>query len=199
MSINKETSQNTLMINARSLKAGDRMYFDNCALEYECVEVYKGDDPKVNEMVVARFQHQGRDADGRVHAQFERVMVFEDRDETISVIRAPKTLDIPDMFAAIDFLAFKDTHELLTGGDLRPGMVVLIADRTLREDPEATPGPDVSVHRVARLMETARFCKIVSIDRTDNIVRFVGEYADGSIIPRSYSTAYHWIVIKETK
>jgi len=86
-------------------------------------------------------------------------------------------------------------EDLLSGRDLKDGMVVLIEDYMLRGDPEHL-GSD-NRYEQARIRETNRWCTVTNVRLTYGqypCVTFFAVYADGTKRKRMYAQEYAWIV-----
>lgn len=85
-------------------------------------------------------------------------------------------------------------HErVIRGEDLEDGMIVLIAERTFREFGDKLPSK--KDYNYARWRETRYWCVVTDLKISDHdIVSFVGLYADGRKIPRTYHKSIFWIV-----
>jgi hypothetical protein len=92
--------------------------------------------------------------------------------------------------------------DLIFGTELRDGMVVLIEDSLLRGDPERAFRGDTPLgekYEIARCREANRWCTVTRLSLApragyEPLVRFIGEYADGTKAIRQYSSDYAWLV-----
>ena len=108
----------------------------------------------------------------------------------------PPATTIPDGFAPRVYPLDPDTEDLIFGDQLVEGMVVLFEDSLLRGD--ANHIDTESPITRARTLETTRWCRVSSVRRSGHIVVFIGEYADGSKLRRSYAQDYAWFVKKNS-
>jgi hypothetical protein len=88
-------------------------------------------------------------------------------------------------------------EDLMYGTDLKDGMIVLIEDALIKGDPENMTND----YDKARCLEANRWCTVSrfqSIPRglDSPLIKFIGVYADGTKIPRTYDSSYCWIVKK---
>lgn len=108
----------------------------------------------------------------------------------------PSSIVIPDGFAPRVYLLDPDTEDLIFGDQLTEGMVVLLEDSLLRHDADDIQS-QAPITR-AKTLETARWCRVDAVRRNGHIVAFIGEYADGSKLRRSYANHYAWFVKKNS-
>jgi hypothetical protein len=94
----------------------------------------------------------------------------------------------------------RDT-DLIRGRELEDGMIVLLEDSLMREEPTCTEDADHKCgSRCYRAFKTSRWCKISKLEKNRNyggdsrLVSFVGEYADGSKSSHTYNVSYFWYV-----
>lgn len=90
------------------------------------------------------------------------------------------------------YTANSETESILYGDELEEGMVVMIEDWLLRGEEESS-----SFYDQARAEENNQFCKVTRL-RKGNLVRFVGEYEDGTLRTRTFNSSYTWIVKKDS-
>lgn len=95
------------------------------------------------------------------------------------------------------FYVMEPQHDDLVFGDaLREGMIVLLEDSLMRQDMNyVTSGYDLE-----RADEVNRWCvvldlKVIPRDGSP-LVRFVGEYEDGTKKVRTYDASFGWLVKK---
>lgn len=104
---------------------------------------------------------------------------------------------VPDGHVPRDYIMDPGTEDLIRGERLGDGMVVLIGDHMMREDPDQE---NLSPHQGVRLRENNRWCLVTDLrftNRHDNsLVDFIGVYADGTKTGRRYSDSYLWLVKK---
>lgn len=91
-------------------------------------------------------------------------------------------------------------EDVIFGSDLRNGMVVLVADLTMRGNPERM---SCDRYEMARCKEANRWCTVTNLhisprSESEPLARFIGEYGDGTKRARSYSTHWAWIVKRES-
>jgi hypothetical protein len=102
---------------------------------------------------------------------------------------------IPSEYAPKDYLMDPTTDELVAGDELEDGMIVLFEDTVLRPDPQRGIS---SPYDAVALKERARWCKITRLRRLENsqVISFVGLYADGVKMSRTFNESWYWIVKK---
>lgn len=82
------------MINARSIKLGDRLYFEDSDREYEFVGLNQAAEPKSGEDMVCNFRHQHYNAKGDLLLQLDRCVIFQ-KNQVIYVMRnRPKEVEV---------------------------------------------------------------------------------------------------------
>jgi hypothetical protein len=106
------------------------------------------------------------------------------------------TVTIPAGFAPMVYLTDPETEDVVWGDDLRDGMVVILSDSILMDDPDKFETTDVYTRR--RLLEKARWCRITRLRRDGHLVSFIGVYEDGSQFSRTYASSWAWVVKKES-
>lgn len=94
----------------------------------------------------------------------------------------------------------RDT-DLIRGRDLQNGMIVLLEDSTMRDEPTC---PDNGTHkcgaRCLRAFRVSRWCKVTDLEKRTRVagelalLSFIGEYADGSKASHTYNVSYFWYV-----
>lgn len=86
-------------------------------------------------------------------------------------------------------------HSILTGNQITEGMVVLIVDPLVREDPAQLSDENLNDHRRNRIDETSRWALVHNprISMGD-ILNFTAIYADGTMRQRHYNVSYRWAV-----
>jgi hypothetical protein len=96
----------------------------------------------------------------------------------------------------------RDT-DLIRGRELEDGMIVLLEDAVMRDEPECPPEspevPHTCGYRCQRALKVSRWCKVSKLEKKRNygdnpLVSFVGEYADGSKASHTYNISYFWYV-----
>lgn len=103
-----------------------------------------------------------------------------------------KLSSIPSAFVPLQYMNDPETEDLIFGDRLKSGMVVLLEDTLLRADPDRYGTSDT--HDQIRIQETARWCRIVDIRYSGNMVTMICEYNDGSKRLRSYNISFAWFV-----
>lgn len=116
------------------------------------------------------------------------------------------TIDIPSDYVAHTFAPILGQHLFLTGDKLKEGMIVVLGDKLLREDPgKLSPeypsrkhGFIPSEHDRARIETSARWALVTDLRIVDGgrVVKFTAVYADGTMRERNYSIDYKWAVRK---
>ena len=84
-----------------------------------------------------------------------------------------------------------ESEDLISGDQLQNGLVVLIEDSMVREDPERA---DTSAYSMKRLRENNQWCRVTSLRLHGDLVSFIGVYEDGVKRPRTFNQSYYWIV-----
>lgn len=121
-----------------------------------------------------------------------------------------RSIFIPDEYVPYDFNAHVDDHYILSGDQLREGMVIIAAEKVFRENPERLYLKNYqdkyvietrvsSVYDRAAVQERARWSIVTNLSIDDDIVHWTSLYSDGTMIPRSYNRSIKWIVIKEVE
>lgn len=136
-------------------------------------------------------------------------LIGNDIDVEIDDIRVAN-IDIPSDYVAHTFAPILGTHLFLTGDKLKNGMIVVLGDRSSRENPNilSPENPDrkrgfvPSEYDRARVEETSRWAlvtdlKIVSNGPDSQLSKFTAIYSDGTMRDRTYNTSYKWVVLKE--
>lgn len=104
-------------------------------------------------------------------------------------------VEIPSGYVPIDFNANISEHLMLPGDQLSPGMIVLVADHSMRENPNIIRDDGYSRRR---LVETSRWAMVLHVYETSNdVVNFTALYADGSMVQRRYHKSVLWVVLPE--
>lgn len=95
------------------------------------------------------------------------------------------------------YVAQSEFEDILFGEDLRDGMIVLIEDSLMRAD----LGHLSSHYDRARAEECNRWCEVSRLRFVANpqspMVRFVGQYPDGTMRVRTYGASHAWIVKRQ--
>jgi hypothetical protein len=99
---------------------------------------------------------------------------------------------VPECFVPIAYLTDPDTEYLVWGDELQEGMVVVVDGAILsRENPDNIERDGYSR---ARVLESARWCRVTKLRRRGELVSFIGVYGDGSQAARTYNIQFAWIV-----
>lgn len=102
--------------------------------------------------------------------------------------------DIPAGVIGMDYMLDPATEDFLLGSDeLKPGMVVLIENYTSRHN-NGTPLDELNTTSRIQVLTAARWCKVEKLRTIGINVHFVGVYADGTKMARSYPVGSAWIV-----
>jgi hypothetical protein len=96
-------------------------------------------------------------------------------------------------YAPLDYLMDPSTDDLIRGDELKEGMVVLIEDVVVRNDPQKLGADGTSTYDTLRIYETARWCLVTKL-HLGQIISFVGVYGDGTKMSRSYNHSFFWFV-----
>lgn len=114
-----------------------------------------------------------------------------------------KTVDIPSDYVPRNWLPSISDTVVLSGELLKEGMVVLIMDSLLREDPpkafeetDAEPRYQPSDHSIRRAKTTSRWALVLNPQVRNDCVYFTAVYADGSMASRRYNVDYTWAAQK---
>ena len=108
-----------------------------------------------------------------------------------------------------------ETDDLLAEGtELENGMIVLLEDSLMREDPERVDSTALGTrYQQERLREVNRWCEVMNfkvqrrfehddmgsvLTEVDPLVEFVALYSDGTKKKRRYAASYAWIVKKDS-
>lgn len=102
-------------------------------------------------------------------------------------------LEIPAAYVDLDFAMNPETDDLVYGGRLEVGQVILLEDHGLRGRIEEI---QTSQWAKARADENCRWSKIVEITHTGQLVKMITIYADGTKRSRTYHRDYAWFVKK---
>lgn len=89
-----------------------------------------------------------------------------------------------------------DREKLIGSGDLENGMTVLIAADIHRYSLLDLTDRDIAL--VPSILISNRWCTVRKLMRRRGMVRFVGEYQDGSTHPRIYDLQDQWLVKKHS-
>ena len=113
--------------------------------------------------------------------------------EANKLVMAPLGITVCNDFVPIDYMMDPATEDLFRGSDLQEGMVVLIEDHMVREDPSNLNKEGMSPYSIRRIQEASRWCMITEL-QLGNIMSFIGVYGDGTKMSRMYSDRYFWLV-----
>lgn len=110
---------------------------------------------------------------------------------------AMETKGIPEAYVPLDYNPDGAIETLVRGSSIENGMIVLSED--MREDPERhvegyNGDYKPSVYDRLRLNKMSRWCRVTELTVQNDIVSFVGIYADGSMYSRSYHQRWYWLV-----
>lgn len=106
---------------------------------------------------------------------------------------------IPEGFVPLDFIMNPATDDLIFGYDLKEGMVVLLESLSAREDPKRLEDVNVHPYTKNRIFENARWClvtRITTMRGAYDVHSFIGLYADGTKMSRTFNRSFAWIVKK---
>ena len=103
--------------------------------------------------------------------------------------------NIPVAFVPLNFTNDPETEDLIFGDELTEGMVVLLGGMT-RFNPDNYES--ASQYEKNRILETARWCRVVSIRREGSVTVFIGVYGDGTKHKRSHKNSFAWYVKKDS-
>lgn len=117
-------------------------------------------------------------------------------------------LDIPVETVPIGYIMSPEIDDVIDGSDFIQGMIVLLEDPSMRQNPEPRVRPEGmpeavfalmdSPYAARRILETSRWCKVTKIRVYDDIVGFIGLYGDGTKMARSYHQSHYWLVKKSS-
>lgn len=118
-------------------------------------------------------------------------------------------LEIPSEYVQIDHQMNPKTEDLISGRKLEEGMIVLLEESILREDPERLKrlekrtgvDPEELAYEARyirnRLNKSSRWFRILEIEPStnhDDIVHFIALYSDGTKASHMFNKSYHWFV-----
>lgn len=109
-------------------------------------------------------------------------------------------LTIPAQHVRQGYSANVNVETILWGDELVEGMVVLIADPTFRENEERINiASDYELSYIRpRYDEQNRWCRVSKIRARNDVMSFVGLYADGTQRTRTYNVVHAWAVKLES-
>lgn len=113
--------------------------------------------------------------------------------ESNSLVIAPLGITVYNDFVPIDYMMDPVTEDLIRGSDLKEGMVVLIEDPMVRDDPSDLDKEDLRPYTIRRIHEASRWCMVTKLEQ-GQILSFIGIYGDGTKMHRQYSDRYCWYV-----
>ena len=113
--------------------------------------------------------------------------------ESNTLVIAPLGITVYNDFVPIDYMMDPVTEDLIRGSELKEGMVVLIEDALVREDPKKLDEENTSRTNVLRIWDTSRWCMVTKLIQGD-VMSFIGVYGDGTKMSRMYSDRYCWFV-----
>lgn len=110
--------------------------------------------------------------------------------------------DIPAEFVSVDWVMDPQTEDLIPGDQLQNGMIVLVSSSVVGE-PRVTRSLDKATnpYEVHRAYRTNRWCRVTNLHRNgyaDEIISFIGVYADGTKFDHQYNVEYNWYVKKDS-
>ncbi|QFG08742.1 hypothetical protein PBI_INGRID_70 [Arthrobacter phage Ingrid] len=113
----------------------------------------------------------------------------------------PVNPQIPFQLESKGYIMNPSDTDLIRGKELEDGMIVLLEDSLLREEPTCTEDPEHKCgSRCHRAFKTSRWCKVSKLEKRMRVtgevalLSFVGEYADGSKSSHTYNVSYFWYV-----
>lgn len=115
---------------------------------------------------------------------------------------------IPSGYIYENWMPLVADHILLGGDQLFNGAVVVLAERTYRDNPERlepayrvqNPGwAGPSGYDRAKVAETSRWCVVTGLRQVGEITHFNALYSDGTILPRSYNKSIKWAAMKRVE
>lgn len=92
------------------------------------------------------------------------------------------------------FVGSNEEHEVLYADQLKNGMVVLLVEDTRYLHYVSSPSP----YDITKQMTQDRWCEVSRVREDDDIVRFMGVYADGPVIIRESQKFRGWWVMKDS-
>lgn len=93
-----------------------------------------------------------------------------------------------------------DTDVILRGEELQEGMIILLEEALMRENPSYHLDSNPHIcddYRCPRIKETSQWCMVTNLKRRGDITSFVGIYADDVHRSRTYNESFFWLVKKE--
>lgn len=117
--------------------------------------------------------------------------------EMVKYAQYAKFLVIPNEIVPVNFEMNPETEDLIRGTKLTEGMVVLIEVITSRVNPQMhleEIDHECDQYDCMRLLRESRWCKVTDLNRTRDLVSFIGVYADGTKRSRTYNESYCWYV-----
>jgi hypothetical protein len=114
-------------------------------------------------------------------------------------------VNIPSGYVPISFAPILGQHALVSGDRLRDGLMVVLGDYTMREDPEllSLEHPDrkrgyrPTEHDRRKVLELSRWALVTDFEIDGDTVSFTAIYADGTMRPRRYNRSFKWAVLLE--
>lgn len=107
-------------------------------------------------------------------------------------------LEIPSESVRIDYVMNPRTDDLIHGHELVEGMIVLVESTSLRDNPERINlGGEFDGYLANRIRETARWCRVTklkTVSENTALLTFIGLYADGTKMSRTYNKSHYWLV-----
>lgn len=113
--------------------------------------------------------------------------------ESTKLVFNPSGIPVGHAFVPIDYVMDPTKEDLIHGSELKEGMIVLVEDPMLRDDPSDLDTEGVRPYTIRRIHEASRWCMVTKL-RPGQILKFIGVYGDGTKMSRQYSSSYCWLV-----
>lgn len=104
---------------------------------------------------------------------------------------------IPNEIVRRGFEMNSDIEVIIRGEELQEGMVILLEEALMRENPSYHLDSNPHIcddYRCPRIKETSQWCMVTNLKRRGDITSFVGVYADGVHRSRTYNESFFWLV-----
>lgn len=116
-------------------------------------------------------------------------------------------IKIPSDYVPYTFAPILGMHRLITGDQLANGMIVVIADRAVRanpnvlspEHPDRKKGFVPSEYDRARVEESARWALVTDLRQDGALISFTAIYSDGTMRDRRYDKSYKWAALEKNE
>lgn len=107
-------------------------------------------------------------------------------------------IDIPEGVTPRVFKMDPARDDVIFGKDLENDMVVLLEDSTFKSDPEELDPehPRHSEYNSEKIAQNSRWCRVSTLHRDGELIRFIGTYSDGIKASRVYNRSFTWFVKK---